>query len=285
MKLLVFSVFLSNIVFGQLPETDIWLFKIEKKENKYSYSNPLNINNRTGYDNQPTFSLDGKSILYVCIDSSKQADIYQYIISKKLAINITKSEVSEYSPTLLPNGLGFSAVVVEKDSAQRVWKYNLDGTFNSIAHQRIDSVGYHTWLNNDTLLYYKLSSPHSLRAFNLKTNEDVRICDNPCRAFKKLGNTSQFIYAIKDSVSVEFRIYNYALRESKIYTTYPSVNEDFIWHSEFGLIKSENADLLRYNESNKKWETLFSFSNLGIKKITRFVFDSKTKQLAIVSNL
>ena len=82
-----------------------------------------------------------------------------------------------------------------------------------------------------------------------------------------------------------FRVYNPTLRESKLYATYPSVNEDFIWHPELGLIKSENADLLRYNEATKTWDVLFSFSNLGIKKITRFVFDSKNKQLAIVSNL
>lgn len=84
---------------------------------------------------------------------------------------------------------------------------------------------------------------------------------------------------------MEFRIYNPTLRESKLYCTYESLNEDFIWHPELGLIKAENAQLLRYNETIKSWETLFDFSNLGVKKITRFVFDIKTKQLAIVSNL
>jgi hypothetical protein len=42
---------------------------------------------------------------------------------------------------------------------------------------------------------------------------------------------------------------------------------------------------MNYNEQTKNWELLFSFTSLGIKKITRFVFDAKTKQLAIVSNL
>ena len=70
-----------------------------------------------------------------------------------------------------------------------------------------------------------------------------------------------------------------------VYASYPSINEDFIWHPELGLIKSEGSDLLKYNEQSKTWDVLFSFSNLGIKKITRFVFDSKNKQLAIVSNL
>ena len=285
MKLLVFSLFLAFAAFAQAPETDVWLFKIEKKANKYTYTNPLNITHRLGYDNQPTFTADGKSILYVCIDSTKQADIYQYTISKKTRINITKSDVSEYSPTILPNGLGFSAVVVEKDSSQRVWGFNFDGTFNKISHKGTDSIGYHTWLNADTLLYYKLTDPHSLRILNIKTHEDVWLCDFPTRAFKKIGNSSQFIYAIKDSVNTEFRIYNSAIRESKSYTTYASLNEDFIWHHELGLIKSENSDLMNYNEQTKNWELLFSFTSLGIKNITRFVFDAKTKQLAIVSNL
>lgn len=285
MKLLVFSLFCSLLTFGQMPETDIWLFKIEKKDGKYLYTNSLNITHRAGYDNQPTFSLDGKSILYVLIDSTKQADIYQYSISKKTTINITKSQVSEYSPTIIPGGLGFSSVVVEKDSAQRVWQFNLDGTFKTIVHEGTDSIGYHTWLGADTLMYYKLTEPHSLRVLDLKTNKDVWICNNPTRAFKKIGNSSRFIYGIKDSTSTQFRIYNPALRESSLYATYPSVNEDFIWHPELGLIKSEGFDLLRYNEQTKTWDVLFSFSSLGIKKITRFVFDSKTKQLAIVSNL
>ncbi len=282
----LFIIFLAPyIAFSQLPETDIWLFKLEKKDRKYIYTKHLNINNRPGYDNQPVFTADGKSVIYVSIDESKQADLYQYSISKKTHVNLTKSQVSEYSPTIMPDGSGLSSVVVEKDSSQRLWQFNLDGTFKKIIHEGTDSVGYHTWLNADTILYYKLTEPHSLRVLDLKSNKDTWICDYPARAFKKIGNTSKFIYAIKDSVSTQFRIYNPTLRESTIYTAYPSTNEDFIWHDELGLIKSENADLLRYNEQIRKWEILFTFSNLGIKKITRFAFDSKTKQLTIVSNL
>lgn len=279
------QLFFAATAFAQMPETDIWLFKIEKKEGKYSYSKPLNITNRIGYDNQPVFSIDGKSVIYVSADSSQQTDIYQYAISKKVHTNLTKSKVSEYSPTILPGCTGFSAVAVEKDSAQRIWQFNLDGTFNRIVHESTDSVGYHTWLNADTVIYYKLTEPHSLRVLDLKTNKDVWICDHPTRSFKKLGSSSKFIYAFKDSVSVQFRIYDPTLKESKVYATYPSTNEDFIWHQELGLIKSENTDLLRFNDQNKQWENLFNFSSVGIKKITRFVFDTRTKQLAVVSNL
>lgn len=285
MKLLICSVLLPLFTWAQLPETDVWLFKLTKKEGKYSYSNPLNITNRVGYDNQPGFTNDDKAIMYVCIDSSKQADIYKYDIKSKKRINLTQSQVSEYSPTMLPKGSGFSCVVVETDSAQRIWQYTVDGKFDKIIHQNTDSVGYYTWLNKDTVLYYKLTEPHSLRALNLITNTDVWLCDMPTRAFKKIGNTNKFMYGIKKEGSIEYRMYNSALKESTLYTTHSSLNEDFIWHPELGLIKSEGSDLLRYNEQAKQWEVLFSFGNMGVKKITRFVFDSKNKQLAIVSNL
>jgi len=287
-----FAVALAGLLcysgFSQLPETDIWLFKIEKPgkpEAKYIVTYSLNINNRPGYDNQPAFTPDGKSLLYVSIKEDKQADIYRYDIKSKLHTNITKSKVSEYSPAILPDGSGFSCVVVEEDSAQRVWMIGFDGSFIKFANDVTDSVGYYSWLNADTMLYYKLTNPHSLRVLNLKSGKDVWICDNPSRAFRLIPATSHFIYAIKNDSVLEFRIYNPALKESKVYTTYISGNEDFIWHAELGLIKAENSDLLNYNEKTKKWEVLFSFGNLGIKKITRFTFDPKTKQLAVVSNL
>ncbi len=286
MKLFLYSFLIITVrSFSQLPETDIWLVKLSKKNANYSYNNPVNITNRAGYDNQPVFINNDKQLFYVCIRQDNQADIYSYTINKKNHKNITNTKVSEYSPTVLPNNLGFSCVVVEPDSAQRVWQYDFNGKFTKITHQATDSVGYHTWLTADTLLYFKLTEPQSLRALNLKTNEDVWLCNNPSRAFKKINNSSHFIYAIKDSSKIEFRIYNPQLRQSAIYCSYNSTNEDFVWHNELGLIKAEGANLLRYNDKNKTWETLFSFANLGVKKITRFVFDSKNKQLAFVSNL
>jgi hypothetical protein len=285
MKIWLFSLCFSINLFAQIPETDIWLFKIIKKENNLLLTQPLNITNRIGYDNQPTFTEDGKSILYVSIDSTKQADVYQYNISKKTKTNLTNSDVSEYSPTLMPDYSGFSCVVVEKDSTQRIWNFNHFGKFLNIVHENTDSVGYHTWLNKDTLLYYKLTNPHSLRALDVKTNNDIWIANNPSRAFKKINNSSKFIYAIKQDSTTEFRIYNPILKESIFYCLSNTITEDFIWHPEFGLIRSENSNLCRFNEQNQKWETLFSFSNFGIQKITRFVFDLKSKQIAIVNNL
>jgi hypothetical protein len=290
MKVFLFSLFISTYCFAQMPETDIWLVNIVKKEGKYSYEKPLNISSRKGYENQPSFTEDNKGIYFVSDKVANQTDVFIYNIKNKTINPIFQTRESEYSPALTTDNKFITCVVVLTDSSQQLLNYDVENKLPALEIAKgisnTDSVGYFTWLNKDTVLYYKLTVPHSLRAWDIKTNKDVWICDYPTRAFKKIGNTSQFIYGIKkDSTSVEFRIYNPTLRESKVYATYPSVNEDFVWNNELGLIKSENCELLNYNPLTKKWDLLFSFANIGIKKITRFVFDSKNKRLAIVSNL
>lgn len=285
MKLFLFNFFISITFYGQLPKSEIWLFQLSKKNNQFSYSKPTNITKKEGYNNQPCFSDDGKYVYYVSSFEGKQADIYKYDILKNTHLNLTKSIESEFSPNFSPNLNYLSSVVVEKDSVQRIWEYKTDGTFLKILHEKTDSVGYYCWLNSDTLLYYKLTAPPSLRSLNVKSDEDVWICNDPARSFKKITNNSQFIYAIKDSTGLLFRIYNPVLRKSTSYAFRFGLHEDFIWHDEFGLVKSEGASLIRYSEIKGTWEELISFAHLGINNITRFVFDKNTKQLALVNDL
>lgn len=275
--------FVPVIIYSQLPETDLWLFKLKTENKQLQLGEGKNITPRKGYDNQPCFTSDDKRILYVSIREDDQADVYSYDISKEQSLQLTKTKTSEYSPTIMPNGKLISCVVVEPDSAQRLWLYNLDGSLNKCFNEGIDSIGYHSWLSNDTLLYYKLTEPHSLRAFYKYSNEDVWLCDKPSRAFKKTtGNV--FMYAIKDTAEIAYRQYNTITKVSVEYATHKSKSEDFVWNPALGLLKSEGTQILKYDEKTKVWLTLFDFGSVGIKKITRFALDSKNKQLVIVNN-
>ena len=80
----------------------------------------MNITNRKGYDNQPSFSADEKLIYYVSVREDKQADIYSYNLKNKKTERFTKTLESEYSPSVNSDGLTLSSVVVEKDSSQKI---------------------------------------------------------------------------------------------------------------------------------------------------------------------
>lgn len=276
--------FISGGVFCQLPETDIWLFKIKKEKDILKLAEGKNITSRKGYDNQPYFTPDDKNILYVAVYDEKQSDVYSYNLSKQISTQLTKTKESEYSPNYTPDQKYISCVTVEADSSQHFWLYNMDGTRNRCFKDGIDSIGYYSWLSNDTLLYYKLTEPHTLLRYNNFTGSERWICNAPTRAFKKIdGNT--FMYGIKDSLGIQYRIYNTPTKRSFEYAVHKKSNaEDFIWHKDLGLLKSEGQQILRYEPVTRTWVTVFDLAPFNIKKITRFTFDSKNKYLVIVDN-
>jgi hypothetical protein len=270
-------------VSAQLPETDLWLFKIKTEKEKLILGEGKNITNRKGYDNQPYFSPDNKSILYVSIRDDKQSDVYRYDLKKGESFQLTKTKESEYSPNYTPDCKSISCVVVEPDSAQRLWLYNLDGTVKKCFNEGIDSIGYYSWLSNDTLLYYKLTEPHSLRMYIETGRTDKWLCFHPTRAFKKLEGNN-FMYGIKDSSEVQYRSYNPIIARSDLYAIHKSKSEDFIWNKSLGLLKSEGTQILRYEPKTKNWAVLIDFAPAGIKKITRFAMDPDNRNIVVVDN-
>lgn len=276
-------VLVYSIATAQMPDTDVWLFKLEKNKTELKLTEPKNISNRLGYDNQPKFSKDSKTIYYASVHDDKQADIYCYEISSGKTIQLTKTKESEYSPALSLDGRYLNSVVVEADSAQRIHYIN-PVTGISEKKLNIDSVGYFTFLNADTIIYYKLTQPHSLNAYCISTGINSWLANTPTRTFTAL-NRHTFIYGIKDSAKVTYYIYDFILQKSEKYANYPSTSEDAIWLEQYGLVKSQDNKLLRYDKSKKDWLLLFDLSTYGIKKITRFNFDLKNKYLVIVDNI
>lgn len=192
---------------AQLPDCDIWVLSIEKIVNgKMVFEKAENITSRKGYDNQPAFSPDGKYILYSSQrDSGGQTDIYKYDIEKKITLQVTKTETSEYSPAFIPGKSNFfSVVMVEKDSIQRLWKFSLNGGKPDCIMDNVDSVGYYCWLNSNSIALYLLSAPHhSLHLANILTQQTTFIADNIGRSLHKIPNYNMLSFTTKNGMAWE----------------------------------------------------------------------------------
>jgi Tol biopolymer transport system component len=139
-KLYLFSfLLLCTTLRAQMPDTDIWLFDLEQKGDSFILSKGMNITDRPGYDNQPSFSPDGKFIYYTSYRDG-QADIYRYELASNIVKPFCQTPESEYSPTVTPDGKFVSVVRVEKDSAQRLWKFPVAGGPPLLVFKNIDSI-------------------------------------------------------------------------------------------------------------------------------------------------
>jgi len=288
MRILLFILLFASIkTFSQLPETELFLANIEIKNNLIKIKEAEKISNHKGYNNQPSFIDNDDKILFTSdIESDGKTHICSFNIKNKKTERLSITNTSEYSASLLPNQKDFSVVMVEEDSTQRIWAFDLlKGGNKSCISQQTDSVGYYTWLGKDSILYYKLTTPHSLHALNIKTNQDVWLCNSPTRSFKKVSSTT-FFYVIHEEAQNTIYLFDIRTKKSTpLAVDNVSANQDYIWHPVLGLLKSETSKIYRYSTDTKVWAELADFSLFGLKKITRFSISASGKYIALVSNL
>lgn len=151
------------------PPSDIYLTFLT---GDFKLGAPAKFTQHIGYNNQPSFLADDRSVLYTSIRNG-QADIYQYDPGFGGTTQATNTPESEYSPTLMPDGKNISVVRVEADGTQRLWKFPLTGRgAPSLILEDIKPVGYHWWLDKNTLALFILGAtgkPATLQIADVRT--------------------------------------------------------------------------------------------------------------------
>lgn len=273
--------FFSVSTFAQMPDTDVWLFKLKADKNgDLLLQEGFNITNRKGYDNQVSFSNNGKQLYYSSVREDGQADIYLADTKSKKIQQLSHTAESEYSPTPFFDTKLLSTVVVEKDSAQHIHLLSAETGLDA-AKLSIDSVGYHCFVNEDTVVYFKLTEPQSLRYYVRSTGENKFIASSPTRSILR-KNRHTIIFATKDSVQTTFYEYDFLLRKSNVICSVSGVSEDAYYTASHGLLRSDGSKILRYNSTTKDWQVLYELGLFGITKIARFKLDAEHKQMAVV---
>ena len=280
---LVIYTFTSLVALSQIPTgTDIWLFDMNSKNGVFHFNNPINITNKDGYDNQPCFSPDDQYILYAAIHEGLQADIYKYDIATKTTSQLTHTPESEFSPTFMSGGKRISSVLVEKDSTQRLWSFSLDGKDPQLVMDNVDSVGYHCWLNKDSLLLFILTQPFSLQSFNIKTQQPKIVATKIGRTIFKRGNDVLFVQEM-DSTKWICSIDNKG-NMSKIIKCIEG-SEDFCLIDSNTLIMASGSVLFTFQHNkDMAWKQVADLSRFGITKISRIAISHDQKKIAVVDN-
>lgn len=275
----------ASTAVAQLPETQIFLADVEIKSDLIKVEKAQNITPHKGYNNQPYFTPDGKWILFAAEGNTEgKVHISRYDLKGKKIKKGTATKTSEYSPAVTPDGLSISAVVVEEDSSQRVWLYDEKTCARkSCVHTGTDSIGYYAWFGMDTLIYYKLTAPHSLRVLDIKTGEDNWICNSPTRSFKKI-NATTFFYVIQEEKQNLVYFYDVRTKKATLHATDKTESLDYVWQPDLGITKSVMSRIYQYKPDTKVWAVVADLSSFGVGKITRYAFSPDKKKLAVVTN-
>lgn len=270
-------------VFAQLPINNIYVFDMEISSIRdiYRFTKPkfINGNNLNGYNNQPRFI---KGQLYISSQrDGKQTDIYRFNINRKMQQQITRTDESEYSPTLMPDGQHISVVRVSTDGFdnQQLWRIPLNGGEATLMLEDIAGIGYHEWVNESMVALFIVGEqegdPHVLYLVNTATSEvrEVRSDIGRCLRMNPDGKLT-FVHksALEGWYIKSVNPNNFAIRP--IVKALPD-SEDFAWTPDGTLYMAKGSKLYKFKSSrDNDWREIADFSNYGIKNIQRIAISN-----------
>jgi hypothetical protein len=283
--LALMMVLFSSVVVAQTapPTTDIYLVGIETDPNGIRVtSQPRNVTDRAGYDNQPFFLPDGKSFFYTCYQDDGQTDTCRYDLANQSTNKVTRTPEAEYSPTPMPDGKHFSVIRVESDGTQRLWKFTMEGTEPALILENVKPVGYQAWGDASTVAMFVLGEPPTLQVADTQSNKVEKLAENIGRSLHKIPGQRaiSFVHKVTDDEWWIKRLDLASRKASPIVRTLPS-SEDYAWTPDGSLIMGKDGTLYKHTpDRDQDWQEVGEL--VGVKGITRIAVSPNGDVLALV---
>ncbi|MGH7618595.1 MAG: TolB family protein [Gemmatimonadaceae bacterium] len=266
-----------------VPSTDIYLASLSMHNGRPVVGTPVNVTHRTGYDNQPSFTPDSRAILFTSIHEDGQSDIYRIDVATKAIAHVTSTPESEYSATVMPGGKRFSVIRVERDSAQRLWSFALDGQDPRVVLEGIKPVGYHAWIDANNLALFVLGSPNALVHADVRAQKYDTLARRVGRSLAPLPDGGGFSFvrqADSTSTLVAATWPGFATHDL---VALPRGSQDVAWVSPTTVLTGSGSRLLMWTKSATGWTEIADFAAAGLTTISRLAVSPDGHWLAIVA--
>ena len=269
------------------PATDIYVADLRVVHRKVTLGTPVNVTARPGYDNQPFFLPSGHAFLYTSIHEDGQADIYRYDLDRQTSSRLTTTRESEYSPTPLPKGDGFSVVRVEADSTQRLWAFDPEGTHPRLVLDSVKPVGYHAWADDHTLVLFVLGTPATLQIADAHAPGRLGevIARDVGRSLQRIPGRPAVSFVQRDSVAgnwlEEVDVRSHAV--TKLVKAPPG-GDFFVWTRDGIVLTASGTTLYQWDsQRGGDWQTVADLAASGLTGVSRLAVSPRGDHLAIVA--
>lgn len=260
--------------------TEVYLLDLSEKGGKINLSNPRNVSNKPGYDNQPFFHPTQPLLYYTAMMSEGQTDIWSYDLRNAEKTPITRTPDSEYSPTVLPNQTHLSCIVQRKANGdQDLVSYYLadpEKTELLLASQKTGKIGYQAWLNPDEAVVFVLGTPNTMHYLNRKTGRDTVIAGQIGRSLHRIPGQRAFSFVQQVGDTWLIRAYDPVRNQvSDIATSESNAEHYNAWLDNGTLLESRGTELWAFSTKTRQWNAVTLPTDLPRKKLTRIAVHRK----------
>ncbi len=262
---------------AQLPGTEVWLFDIMDGKGTVSLENGRNISNHSGYDNQPSFSEDGKGMFFTAAQADGQTETMYFDLDSSKTERLTYTAESEYSPRGT-NKNTFQCVRVDKDSTQRIYSYKLPFS-PTLLYRNVDSVGYFA-IADWVAVYFKITNPPTI--WLADDGKKFMLSPNPGRCIKTSPDKKKIWFTINTNGT--HLLMHSEGKKILLQATLPDSAEFFDFWDEESIVISAKTGLHLFNFITKSQTQIPLPEGILLQNITRLAISPDKKRLALVAN-
>src|SRR5688572_26168298 len=168
MRALLVALAIALPVSAQVLTTEVWLGPLDLRDGRFVVGEMKNISNHPGYDNQPAFFADGKSVVF-----SSEADS---VAETGLGIQAVRYDITSGKTTKLTKVRGFSPTPTTDGFMTlregTVWQYDRDGKGHALLPD-VKTAGYFTRFDDDNWILFMNEEQRHIAIWNGKTLERV----------------------------------------------------------------------------------------------------------------
>jgi dipeptidyl aminopeptidase/acylaminoacyl peptidase len=280
---LVLSAVLSSLAGAQQrPSSEVFLAPFSMESGRPVVGKPVNVSAHPGYNNQPSFTPDSRSMLFTSDRDGGQTDIYRLDVSTRTITRLTKTPESEYSATVMPDGKRFSVIRVEADQTQRLWSFAMDGTDPKLVIQALKPVGYHAWIGAEEVVSFVLGNPNALVHTDIRTQKSDTLAQDIGRSLLPIPGKRAFSFVQRVDSSFIARRMDWPSKRWNDIVAMPKGAQDLVWADSVTLLAGAGTQLLTWREGAQQWKPV-DVPGGGLKDITRLAISRDGKWIAIVA--
>jgi len=283
---------------GAPPATEVFLASFAMTGGKAALGAPVNISNNPGYDNQPSFTPDGRSVLFTSVRGDRKpdpahsaatgSDIYRYDIASRQLSQVTATPESEYSPTPTPDGRHISVIRVEADGTQRLWRFGADGTRPELVLTDVKPVGYHAWADAGAVALFVLGRPATLQLAAVSDGKADTIANDIGRSISRMpgGGVSYVQREMSDGRTslVVMQLDPKTRRTTALVPVKEGPRDpDLAWAPDGTLLMAHDGKLHSWRRGTGDFEVAADLEALGLKGVTRLAVSPGGEHIALVA--
>lgn len=265
-----------------LPDTDILLYSMARTGDRVEIGLGRNITASPGYDNQPSFSADGRSLLFSARRDGAQNDIYRFDLHSDATRRVTRTPKNEYSPRETPDGRHVTVIWEDSGRVQEIRRYPAGGGRAETVLKLPDLIGYYTFATPDVVFAFILGEPHRLERIDLRTGERRVVATDIGRGIVTTPDGAVSYVQFMDGQPELHRVNADGSGDQKLVALLPDSDGDYAWLPDgSGILATKGNAVYHHAAGAGEWTLVAAIAEAG--GLTRLAVSADGTRLALVA--